>query len=430
MVTSQLASAAGPLRRLWLAVLCGYLALGATLQELPTYLVGRFGAGPIAVGVVVGAAFAATALTRPFAGRAGDAGLARAVVMAGGVLTSLGAVGHLLAPSVAVLVAARLVMGVGEGALFSGALPWVLSATSTVRRGRVAGWFGLSMWGGLALGPVLAVAAHRLGGATPVWGVVIALPLLATALIASTRRPPRRADAPPVRVSAWHDIVPAGAGLPGLYLGLSAYGYGTLTALLVLYLTADHIGGQNLGLAVFAVAFLLTRAVGSPLVDRYGGLRVARTVVLVEIAGLTLLAQVRSTPAALLAVAVIGIGVGLVYPSAAAITLTRAHALHPGVAVGAMTSFWDLGILAAGLLGGLIAVHLHYPAAFPRCRGRRRRRPAHHRRAARTRHHELQARGTRRCQQHTRRTALPALGGRSIRSWMSTPVRTTPAAHC
>jgi predicted MFS family arabinose efflux permease len=228
----------------------------------------------------------------------------------------------------------------------------------------VAGWFGLSMWGGSAPGPVLAVAAHRLGGATPVWGVVIALPLLATALIASTRRPPRRADAPPVRVSAWRDIVPAGAGLPGLYLGLTAYGYGTLTALLVLYLTADHIGGQNLGLAVFAVAFLLTRTVGSPLVDRYGGLRVARTVVLVEIAGLTLLAQVRSTPAALLAVAVIGIGVGLVYPSAAAITLTRAHALHPGVAVGAMTSFWDLGILAAGLLGGLIAVHLHYPAAF------------------------------------------------------------------
>lgn len=29
-----------------------------------------------------------------------------------------------------------------------------------------------------------------------------------------------------------------------------------------------------------------------------------------------------------------------------------------------MTSFWDIGILAAGLLGGFIAVHFHYPAAF------------------------------------------------------------------
>ncbi|MGI8647425.1 MAG: MFS transporter [Acidimicrobiales bacterium] len=353
-----------PLRRLWLAVLCGYLALGATLQELPTYMAGRFGTGPALVGLGVGAAFAATAVTRPFAGRAGDSGLARPVVMAGGVITSVGAIGHLLAPNLALLIAVRLIMGAGEAALFSGALPWVLSATSSARRGRVAGWFGLSMWGGLAIGPVLAVAAHQLGGSTAVWSLVIALPLASTVLIASTRRVPRQYGAPQVRVRSWRDIVPAGAGLPGLYLGLAAYGYGTLTALLVLYLTDDRIGGQSMGLTVFAIAFLLTRAAGSPLIDRYGGLTVARLVVLAEIVGLVLLAQTHTAAGALFDVSITGIGLGLVYPSAVAITLTRAHALRSGAAVGAMTSCWDLGILAAGLLGGVIAVHFHYPAAF------------------------------------------------------------------
>jgi predicted MFS family arabinose efflux permease len=44
-------------------------------------------------------------------------------------------------------------------------------------------------------------------------------------------------------------------------------------------------------------------------------------------------------------------------------TLHRA-ARSPGLAVGAMTSLWDLGILVAGPLGGLLAAHLGYRAAF------------------------------------------------------------------
>ncbi|MBO0878511.1 MAG: MFS transporter, partial [Pseudonocardia sp.] len=171
-----------PVRRLWTAVLCGYLALGATLQELPGYLVDRFGSGPALAGLVVGIAFAATALVRPFAGMAADVGLARPMVAGGAALTTLAALGHALAPNVATLLAARLVMGAGEAALFSAALPWVLSRAPAGRRGRVAGWFGLSMWGGLALGPLVAVAAHRFG---VTWWVVAALPMVSTALVPS-----------------------------------------------------------------------------------------------------------------------------------------------------------------------------------------------------------------------------------------------------
>jgi MFS family permease len=350
-----------PAKRLWLAVLFGYLALGATLQELPGYVVNRFGGGPVLAGLTVGLAFAATAVTRPFAGRAADGGLARPVVMTGGVLTTVAALAHLLAPDVGVLLVARLLMGAGEGALFSGALPWVLTGTSAGRRGRVAGWFGLSMWGGLSAGPLVAVGMHHVGGSTAVWWTVIALPLVSTALVATTRSHWTRR---PVRPRSWHDLVPAGAGAPGLVLGLSAYGYGSLTALLVLYLSQDSIGGQNAGLAVFAVAFLLTRSAGSPLVDRHGGVVVARAVLIIESAGLVLLAAVPTEFAALLATAVTGVGVGLIYPAATAVTLHRTGALQPGVAVGAMTSFWDLGILAAGPVGGLVAAGAGYRTAF------------------------------------------------------------------
>lgn len=366
-----------PVRRLWLAVLCGYLSLGATLQELPGYVVSRFHAGPTTAGLAVGLAFAATAAVRPFAGRAGDAGWSRPVVVAGAGLTALAALGHLLAPSVGELLAARLVMGAGEAALFSGALPWVLGGVPAGRGGRVAGWFGLSMWGGLAAGPVLAVLLGRAGGSSAVWAAVAALPVLSGLLVVSTGRvdgarrraggdpgePGDAAGVSPCRRGT-RRLLPRGAGLPGLLLGLSAYGYGTLAALVVLYLSTDGVGGQSGALAVFAVAFLVTRAAGSPLIDRFGGARVVRCVLGLEVLGLALLAAAGDAPVALGGTALTGVGVGLVYPAATVLTLGRTAARSPGLAVAAMTSLWDLGILAAGPAGGLLAAHLGYRQAF------------------------------------------------------------------
>jgi MFS family permease len=344
-------------------MLFGYLALGATLQELPRYVTERFHAGPLTLGVTVGLAFAGTAAARPLAGRAGDAGRSRGTAIAGALLTAAAAAGHLLAPDLGALLAARLLMGVGEAALFSGTLPLVLAGVQRSRAGRAAGWFGLSMWGGLSGGPLLAVCASDLGGSGAVWSLVIALPLVSAALVAST---PRRGV--PLDWTWRHafarSALPRGAGTTGLIISLASFGYGTLTAVLVLFLGTFGGGIQGYGLAVFSAAFLVTRAAGSPLVDRYGGLPVARVVLSIEFAGLALLAEARTQPLALGAVAIAGIGLGLIYPAGAELTLRRASAAAHGAAVGAMTSFWDLGILAAGPAAGLIAAGAGFRAAF------------------------------------------------------------------
>jgi MFS family permease len=353
-----------PVRRLWCSVLCTYLALGATLQELPGYVSGKFHVGTAAVGIAVGAAYAGTALTRPIAGRAGDSGLARRVSLIGAVITALSAIGQLLAPDMLVLVVCRVAMGAGGAAAYSGALPWVITGVPAHHRGRVSGWFGLSMWVGVSVGPLITSLVGRAGGSTPVWYVIIGLPLLSAALIATVRPQAHRPETGSLRPSAWHDLVPRGVTLPGVCLGLSAYGYGTLVALLVLYLSRDRIGGQDLGLMVFSAAFLITRAAGSPLVDSFGGARVARTVLVLEALGLLLLASLHNAPLALTSTAVTGVGLGLIYPSISAITLQRTGVLRAGVAMGTMTSFWDLGVAAAGPLSGAVAACLGYGMAF------------------------------------------------------------------
>jgi MFS family permease len=351
---------APPAVRLWLIVLFGYLALGETLQVLPKMTASRFGAGPVLVGLVISVASLAAAAMRPIAGRAADTGRARTSVLAGAILGVLGGLGHLWAPNLIVLIGARLLLGSGEGALFVAAVSWVVRSVALERRGAAAGWFGLSMWAGLALGPALAVGLELAGGQNAVWAGVIGLPATGFVLALTTTPPPPPAG----RKVGRRRLVPLGARVPGLTLGLASYGYGTIITSLLLRLQQGRLGGESIALTVFASAFLISRFAGSPFVTRFGGSTVAIASSLVEAAGLCVVACATTLTVAVAGIIACGAGVALLYPAAVAITVERVSADEHGAAVGVMTSFWDLAIVAAGPFGGLVASVAGYPAAF------------------------------------------------------------------
>lgn len=352
-----------PLGLLWSAVFAGYVALGATIQVLPPYVTGRFGASAAVAGWAVGIAFAATALSRPVAGWFADAGRSRVFVRLGGLLTAVGGAGHLLANLVGEILVVRIVMGAGEAALFSAAIPWVLASVPAEEKGKVAGWFGLSMWGGLAGGPVLASTVLYFGSIRAVWVVVTVLGLLSFLLVSLVSAP----ESPPELRSPFsvRGLLPRGSAAPGVVFGLSAYGYGAINAILVLYLHSRNSAAANYALAVFAVAFLVTRFLGSPLVTRWGGWRVWFVVIGIEAAGMLLLAiPGLGTVGALTGTALAGVGVSLMFPGTVAVTLGRTGRTAPGTSVAVMTSFWDLGLLVAGPLSGLVADRAGYGTAF------------------------------------------------------------------
>lgn len=365
-------SLTAPVIRLWIAVFCGYLALGATLQVLPDFTTRKFGAGPAIVGLVISVASLAAAMLRPIAGRAADSGRARWSVLASGAFGVIGGLGHLWSPNLAVLIGARLLLGASEGAVYVAAVSWVLRATRPERRGGIAGWFGLSIWGGIALGPVLAVALGHVGGLNAVWTAVIVLPALGFALTLTTRAStvssmmPARVDTPidGRRIRVGRRLLPTSALLPGLILCLVTYGYGTIATMLLLRLQHGRLGGESVALAVFAVAFLITRAAGSPLVNRLGGTPVAMISSIVEAVGLFLVGGAAGLAVALVGVVISGAGVALVYPAMVAVTVERTSPDEQGAAVGVMTSFSDMAILIAGPLGGLVAHVAGYPVAF------------------------------------------------------------------
>ena len=152
-----------PYWRLWSACFLGFSAIGMTMQVMPAYAHDRLGADAVTAGLAVTIGSLATMVTRPVSGRIADQSGGRRVAMAGAVLGLIGGIGHVLATTLPVLFVARIFLGAGEGALFTGSVGWILAHTAQSRRGKVAGHFGLAMWMGLASGPLFGTALRAIG---------------------------------------------------------------------------------------------------------------------------------------------------------------------------------------------------------------------------------------------------------------------------
>lgn len=344
------------------SVLFGFLAVGAVLPVLPRYVHGPLGAGDVAVGVVTGA-FAFTAVVaRPLGGRWADAGGRRLVVVVGLLLTAVGGALYLVPAGVPGLIAARLVLGVGDGWVFTAGATWIVDLSPEERRGQVIGLFGLAVWGGLSAGPVLGELLLSAGSYDAVF-VFAALSPLAGALVAA-RTPDHHAATPPASRGGRGPLIPHAVRLPGLALALANVGYGTMAGFVVLHLSKRGIDHGAAAFTAFALSVVLTRLIAGRLPDTLGPQRTAFGAFLAETAGLVLLALAHTWVVAGLGAVVMGTGFSLLFPSLALIAVDRSDDERRGTAMGAFTAFFDLGVGVGAPLAGLAAAVAGYPAAF------------------------------------------------------------------
>jgi MFS family permease len=343
------------------AALLAFIAIGAALPVLPTFVRGRLHAGDVWVGVVVGA-FALTAVVaRPLAGRSADARGRRIVLIAGALAMALGGFVYLLSDSVATLVLARLIVGAGEGAVYTAGASWAVDLAPDDRHGLALGLFGLAVWGGLSLGPVTGELLRSAAGYDAVWVLAAVLPLAAAAI--ATRFPePRRASAEAPREDlAW---LPRAARRPGIALALANVGYAALAGFVVLLLRSRGIGGGASVFTAFAVAVFASRIALGRTPDRAGAQTTATAAGLLEALGLTIIALAHALPVALAGAVVVGVGFSMLFPSLALMVVGDVGEHRRASALGAFTAFFDIGVGLGAPLAGAIAALGGYTAVF------------------------------------------------------------------
>lgn len=344
------------------ALVC-FLAVGAVLPVLPRYVTGPVGAGSVAVGVVIGAFAPSAVIGRPIGGRLADARGRRPVVAVGlGICAVAGAL--LFVPSgVGWLVLVRLVLGLGDGWVFTAGLAWAVDLAPAQRRGQAIGLFGLAVWCGLSIGSLVGEALFRAGSFEAVWAFATVAPL--AGVLVARALPERRARpaATAGEAAAWLRL-PRPALRPGCALALSQVGYATMAGFVVLHLAQRGVAGGALMFTVFAAAVVATRLLAGGLVDRVGPVRSAIGAAGAEAAGLALLAVATSLPAALAGALVTGAGFSLLFPALALLVVGRVDEVQRGVALGAFTAFFDIGVGLGAPLAGAVAALAGYPAAF------------------------------------------------------------------
>ena len=339
----------------------GLLAVGAVLPVLPRYVHGPLDGGNIAVGIVVGSYAVTGLLLRPLSGRFADRRGRRPTVLIGSLLVAASGFLYLLPLGIGGLILARLVLGAGEGTVFTAGSAWIVDLAPSGRRGRVIGLYGLAVWGALSVGPLIGEVLLHASGYTLVWLFAGTVPLVGAAIASRVPDPYRPAQG---IEHEEHPLIAREAVRPGAALALASTGYATVAAFVVLHLDARGIGHGATAFGAFATMVVLTRLVGGDLPDRVGPARVAAVAAVVEAIGLATIGLASSLAVAIAGSLAMGAAFSLLYPSLSLIVVEKVPETRRGAALGTFTAFFDAGVGIGAPLAGSAAALSGYQGAF------------------------------------------------------------------
>lgn len=344
-----------------IAELAYFTAAGLTIPVTPLFAFGPLGATEVGVGLAVGA-FSVTALIlRPYAGRLSDRIGRRPLLIWGalGVAVVLGL--HAVVDQLAVLVVLRLLLGVGEAFFFVAAFAAVADLAPPGRTGEAISYNSLSLYLGIALGPVVGQALLDAGGFGTAWlggaGLAVAAAALAWLIPETARR--SGADVQPSPFINRAAVAPSMA----LFTGVAAMG--GFFAFVAIHATQNlGFDGSSGVLFMFGAIVVGTRLAFARLPDRVPPFRLGAVALGLSAIGL-LVASGLATPVGLVVgAALLAVGIAFLTPAFFAAIFSRVAPSERGSASGMASLFIDLGFGGGPMLLGLVAGVGGIPAAF------------------------------------------------------------------
>ena len=336
-----------------------FAAYGMTLPVLPKFVDGPLRGGGLEVGLV-GSAFAfSSIILRPIAGRVGDR-RGRGILIAGGaaiVATATLPTGYAGAVWLAFLF--RFTAGFGEAGFFTGAVSVINDLAPEERRGEAVSYFTLSLYSGLALGPLVGEAIMKASGFRVAF--LASGAVAAAAALAAVGLPDTRPEKDGARSAG--PIFHRAAFGPGTIMTTSVIGFAGYAALMPLYAKTLRMDAAPVFLA-YSVVILILRLAGARVPDRFGARRTATVALVVSASGLLLVSAWRGSAGLILGSVLFASGQAFVFPSMLTLAVRAAPARERGSVVGTFTAFVDLGFLVGPLMLGALADVFGYRGSF------------------------------------------------------------------
>jgi MFS family permease len=344
------------------ATLAFFIAGGMVLPVAPRFAKEALGADAAGVGIAGGSFSIAALILRPVVGWASDRFGRRPLLIGGSLMTVAALALHLVALDLGLFIAARSLLGAGEGFFFVAALAAASDLAPTERRGEAISFLSLSLYLGIAVGPLIGETLLGIGSYNAVWLAAAAVAAVAFGLAWLI---PETAPVVVDRLSRPRAPLIHPAGLfPGLVIFIGLWGMAGFLTFLPLYAREVGLDGAGLPLAAYAVVVIGLRIVGARWPDRFGAARLSGAALACSAAGLAIIGLV-PTPAALIGGTIVfAFGVAFTMPALLTLAVSRVPPEERGTVVGTATLFLDLAFGVAPVAIGFIAGRTGYGPTF------------------------------------------------------------------
>ncbi|MHA6508377.1 MFS transporter [Tessaracoccus sp. Y1736] len=337
---------------LGVADLVYFTAVGVSIHSLPLFVTGPVGSDEAGAGLAFGAFALMALLLRPFAGRLADQIGRRPLLVAGALVGAAGLALMPLAETLALVVAFRLLQGVGEAAFFVAGFAMLADLAPRARTGEALSYNSLGLYLGLAMGPPLGAMVLAASGFTMTWVVATILMVLAAgmALLLSETHTPDPATADGARHLIHLPAVP-----PALGLMASILAAGGFMAFASLHSTRVGMANTSAALTIYGLVVVICRLTLARVPDRLPALPLGAASLAAIAGGLALIAAWTTPAGLLLGTAVMAVGVAFSTPAFFSAVFSTAAPHQRGAAAGTASAALDLGLGLGPLLLGLVA---------------------------------------------------------------------------
>jgi MFS family permease len=338
----------------WISRLSIFLSHHVTRPILPLYFV-TFGASSTVIGAVMAVFTASTTAMRIPVGMLIDR-LGRKIFLLGGVfLFAIGNFGYLWAPSILLMLPFRVLHGIGWSGCTTAVATLAADIVPPKRRGELMGYAGIASSLAGALGPVIGFALLRRFDYAGVFfgaGALLALSFVVAWPVPEAKRIRPEEDAE----RGWLATVIVKETLPtAIAVAFLSFGHGGILTFLPIH--ALQIGMDNPGIwfAIYAGSLLASRPIAGPISDRVSRRAVIIPGLLLNLAGICLLALSFAPRWLVVAAALAGLGTGAAQPALMTVAVDRASEHRRGQSLAQFQFFYDLGIGIGSLsLGALL----------------------------------------------------------------------------
>lgn len=345
-----------------------YLTIGIALGVLPKFVQNNLGFDSLIIGLVIGLQSLSTLMTRAYSGKITDTKGAKKSKMTGVILAIIAGVAYILAVvlqtdrflALFFLVLARIIHGIGESFLVTGALTWGIGLVGHSNSGKVMTWNGIAMYAGIAIGAPLSIWLSREFSVLPAIVLIALLPLVSW--LSTAKLPSIPVDKDHVR-TPFYKVIGAISG-QGLSLAFSSMAFGCIASFIALFFTEKNWGDASLAFMAFGICYVLTRVLFASWPDRYGGFKIAFISLIIEVIGQVLIWTSVSKTVAIIGCGLTGIGFSLVFPALGVLAIQKVKPQMRRTALGAYVAFVDLSLGLAGPIAGLIAGWLDYQSVY------------------------------------------------------------------